>query len=72
MLFFSFKCEKKCESLCKQTQKVMIECPLEFGMRHTLGKVDIANLMWLFLSIQGLTKCENLIQTKLKSSKGVF
>ena len=50
----------------------MNEGPLEFGMRHTLGKVDIANLMWLFLSIQWLTKCENLTLAKVKSSKGVF
>ena len=61
VIFFSFKCEKKCECLCKQTQKVIHEGPLEFGMRHTLGKVDIANLMWLFLSIPGLKKCENLM-----------
>ena len=59
--FLVFKCEKKCESLCKKNQKVMNEGPLEFGMRHTLGKVDIANLMWLFLSIPGLTKCEKLM-----------
>ena len=32
-LFLVFKCENKCESLCKQSQKTMKECSIELGTK---------------------------------------
>ena len=42
-------CEKTCESLCKQSQKMVKECLFEFGTGSTPGKVGIGNLSVLLV-----------------------
>ena len=62
----SSKCERKCESLWKQSQKYIKECSYEFVMKATPGKVDVGNSMALFFSLKKWEKCENLMWTKTK------
>ena len=59
--FLVYKCDKKCESLCKQSQKMVKECLFVFGTSSTPGKVGIGNLSVLFLSNPRPDKCENLM-----------
>ena len=48
-----FKCENKCESLCKQSQKTMKECSIELEMKATFSKIDTGKSMVPFLVPRG-------------------
>ena len=59
-LLLVFKCENKCENLCKQNQKRWRSAQLNSGWR-LWSKIDVGKSMVLFLSIPKRWKCENLI-----------
>ena len=60
VIFLVFKCEKKCESLCKQSQKSMKECSHGLGTKAIAGNVDMGNSTVPISSLGNVRKCEKM------------